>query len=712
MEDQFYSRLPYCLRSYVSSRKWSGFRDVQKRSFEILFNSDDHLLISSGTSSGKTEAALFPVISDVYFSRPQRISVLYISPLIALIDDQHDRVSRMLRDSGINLYSWHGGISSSVKKKVLENADGILQITPESLENVVNKHFSKVGDMFSQLKYIIIDEVHSFMNSDRGLHLLCELEAIERIASCNPRRIGLSATLSDYKAAKEWLAANTRRNVALVECHDRPDYDLSVTFDHIEPKDSPDRQKSLRSFYERLFDSTDAYNCLVFTNNRTSVETTVANLKTIGRERHSKKDILAHHSSISKEYRTLAEERMKDSSRKCTAVATSTLELGIDVGDLDRVVHINAPLNVSSFIQKFGRSGRRNGHPVMVCFCNDKGKSKLPEELKMDLVKVIAEAELYLKEHWVEPLTSSSLPYSLLFQQTVSYVRSRVTATREQLESDILALYPFRHITTQDYARILDYMIECKVLDYNGYHHTYCLDSVGEMISRESEFGSNFSSMREFEVFYNRQRIGTVQSIPSVGEIIQLAGGSWEVVSIDSKYSRILVKDSTKITETFWKSGGSDVQTRLMRSMYGCLMSDERYPYLDERAASVLDTTRKAFREQELDRILVQHDGALHLFPWLGTVQFDTLFRILEKADVADVSQPPYSMIVKEGTTLDKINNVLSSYQDLFQLESLVSDEELRHTSVLGKYSRYIPVELLKKQFVKDRLDIEIDLKF
>ncbi len=246
---------------------------------------------------------------------------------------------------------------------------------------------------------------------------------------------------------------------------------------------------------------------------------------------------------------------------------------------------------------------------------------------------------------------------------------------------------------------------------YNGYHRTYCLDSVGEVISRENEFGSNFSSVREFEVFYNRQRIGTIQSIPSIGEIIQLAGESWEVVSIDSKYSRILVKDSTKITETFWKSGGSDIQTRLMRSMYECLTSDENYSYLDERATSILDSTRRSFREYGLDGILVQYDGALHLFPWLGTVQFDTLFRILEKADVANVCQLPYSMIIKEGTTLERINNILLSYQEPSQLESLVSEEELRHTSVLGKYSRYIPLELLKKQFIKDRLDADFVLR-
>ena len=710
MTADFYSLLPYCLRSYVDGKKWKEFRDVQIRSFKVLFDSDDHLLISSGTSSGKTEAAMFPVITDIYRNRPKRISALYISPLIALIDDQHDRVSRMLKDSEINLYSWHGGISSSTKKKILESGDGILQITPESLESVVNKHYDRVADMFSELKYVIIDEIHTFMNSDRGLHLLCELESIEHISECHPRRIGLSATLSDYSIAEEWLKANTGRNVSLVECETRPDYELTVTFDTFAPKKSPERQTSLRRFYERLFESTDEYNCLVFTNNRTSVENTAANLKKIYNERGLKKDILAHHSSISKEYRTLAEERMKDPEHICTAIATSTLELGIDVGDLDRVVHINAPHNVSSFIQKFGRSGRRDGHPVMVCFCSNKYNTKLPEGIEADLIRMIAETQLYFKEHWIEPIRYSHLPYSLLFQQTVSYVRSRITATSDELERNVLGLFPFREISFSDYTMLLDYMIECKVLDYNSYHGTYCLDSIGDRISKESEFGSNFTTIKEFEVYNGRERIGTIQSLPSVGENIQLAGSSWEVMSIDSKYSRALVKPSTKITETFWKSGGADTHTKMMQSMYDCLNEEEEYSYLDDRAKQVLRRSRQVFKDEGLNRPIVEIDGASHLFPWLGTIQFDTLFRILQKMGIADVSEPPFSIIIKEGVTIDQIRRVVQTFIREYDVGCLVADSDVMYSQILGKYSRYIPVELLKKQFIEDRLDLNFSL--
>lgn len=455
MTDDYFSRLPFFLRQYVEGKKWKAFREVQLKSFEILYNTTDHLLISSGTSSGKTEAALFPIIVDLYHNKPKRISTLYISPLIALIDDQKDRVSYMLRDSGIHLYSWHGGISSSTKRKVIDSGEGILQITPESLENIIHRDSKVVKDLFSDLRYVVIDEIHSFMNSDRGLHLLCELETIERISGSRPRRIGLSATLSDYSDAIDWIQSNTRRNVSLVECTDVPDYELNIQYVGIVPKGDPNRQRNLQSFYWTIFKETNDYDCLIFANSRSNVERIATSLKMINEKVNSSKFILVHHSSVSRDYRKYAEELMKSHDRKCTAIATSTLELGIDIGDLERVIQIGTPHTVSSFVQRFGRSGRRNGHPVMICICNSlSSHSRLCGE-DIDLVKMIAESELFFKDKWVEPVNYSKKPYSLLFQQTVSYVKSKIIASYNDLVQDVLSLYPFRLITMNDYSLLL-----------------------------------------------------------------------------------------------------------------------------------------------------------------------------------------------------------------------------------------------------------------
>jgi ATP-dependent Lhr-like helicase len=246
MDDKaLFDSLPYFLRAYISRKGWSRFREVQVRAFETLRESDGHLLIASGTSSGKTEAAFLPVLSAIDRDRPKGISVLYVSPLKALVDDQFERLSMMTEGSSIELHSWHGDISASKKRKVLEDGTGILQITPESLDNIVNKHYGKLQHIFGDLRFVIIDEVHSFMNSDRGLQLLCQLNAILRIAGCSPRRIGLSATLSDFSSAVDWLRAGEDRSVEVIDLAERPDYDLTIRFTRLAPKDSDERQNTL-----------------------------------------------------------------------------------------------------------------------------------------------------------------------------------------------------------------------------------------------------------------------------------------------------------------------------------------------------------------------------------------------------------------------------------------------------------------------------------
>ena len=707
MDDRgFYDSLPYFLRSYVDGKHWTSFREVQRRSFEVLNESDDHLIISAGTSSGKTEAAFFPVISHIYKQNPKRISALYISPLIALIDDQHDRLSHMIRDSGIELHSWHGDVSSSVKNRILKSGEGILQITPESLENIVNKKYMFVEEMFSDLRFVIIDEVHTFMNSDRGLHLLCELDAIERMAGCHPRRIGLSATLSNFDKAKEWIRSNTGRAVSLISCPDAPEYDLTIRYVQLaDKKDTPERQESLARYFESLYNDTFDYNCLVFANNRTTVENTVTGLEMIDRRKGTKKEVWAHHSSVSKEYREMAEEHLKDPGFKCTAIATSTLELGVDIGNLDRVVQINAPYSVSSLVQKFGRSGRRDGHPVMICHCNNMRPSEL-KGIATDLIKCIAESLLFLEDHWIEPVEYSKIPYSLLFQQTLAYVSSRITATRKELSDDVLSMYPFRNITERDYQMLLDHMCSSDILDFSHDGRSYVIGSSGDKMVRQSDFCTNFKTVKAYEVYYNGKSVGSVQSMPAKDQLIQLAGRSWKVESVNRKLQEIKVVPASTPTETFWKSGVSDTHTEVMERMYGCLCSDEVYPFLNQEAKDVLQNSRISFRKNGLHNKLTVYNGALCLFPWLGTVQTDTLFRILDCMGLADSCHPPFFIIIKgEYGDMDVIRSKVEDFISTHDPMDLVTDDDVLHASSLGKYNKYIPNELLKKQFVMDRID-------
>ena len=200
-------RMPGFVLDHLHRSGWTAFRDVQERAFDVLFGTDHHLLIASGTSSGKTEAALIPVVSSLFSDPADGIGAMYVGPTKALIDDQFARMERMLRESRIPVNGWHGDVDANRKERLLAEPEGILQITPESLEGILDNHSEDVPRMFGSLRFVIVDEVHSFMASDRGLQLMCEIGRIRRACGCAPRMIGLSATLSDTAAAAERLTS-------------------------------------------------------------------------------------------------------------------------------------------------------------------------------------------------------------------------------------------------------------------------------------------------------------------------------------------------------------------------------------------------------------------------------------------------------------------------------------------------------------------------
>lgn len=243
----FLERMPPFLRERIHAEGWTSWRGVQEDSFRVLFDTDDHLLISAGTSSGKTEAAMIPVISSLALDPPRGVGAIYVGPTKALIDDQFSRMDRMLRDSRLEVTGWHGDVSQSSKDSLRRDPRGILQITPESLQGVVCDP-DLVRRMFPELRFVVIDEVHAFMASDRGLQLLCELATLERVAGCSPRRVGLSATLSDLKGAEEWLRAGTSRNVTSVSSRDEVPARVGIKYARI-PAEGEARKEATLAYY-------------------------------------------------------------------------------------------------------------------------------------------------------------------------------------------------------------------------------------------------------------------------------------------------------------------------------------------------------------------------------------------------------------------------------------------------------------------------------
>ncbi len=714
MTDHF-SSLPPFLKEYIHTSRWTEFRDVQLRAFEVMDGTDSHLLLSSGTSSGKTEAAMFPVIASLHRDPPKGVGALYISPLKALIDDQFGRLSLVLRDSYIELTSWHGESEAGMKERLRKDPSGILQITPESLQGLVYGDPEDVRRLFGDLRFVIIDEVHSFMDSDRGIQLLCCLERMERVTGTCARRIGLSATLSDTSAAEAWLSAATGRKTVSVVCPAEQKRDVRILYNFIPPENPDDgntaRRIAVGRTYTRMFHETDGRSSIIFVNSRITAERTARSLSKMAERMGSKLEVFVHHGSVSKESRKVAEERLRSGRSDVTTVATSTLELGVDIGSLDTILQIGPPHSCSSLLQRMGRSGRRGGAQSLVMMCNDDAQMWWSDVygVSVNLVRSIAMVELAVKEGWVEPPRTVKCPYGILLQQTMAYLRNSLGAKFTELCDEVLALYPFRFITKDDYKVLIKYMVERGLLDYLK-DATLVLGREGERIAFGKGFPIVFAGSKDIEIRFEGKPIGTVQKIPEVGGNILLSGRVWAISSVSPDGTVAEVVESDGSSDTSWKSGAPEYHSRVLRKMREVLFSDEQYDYVDDAGLRRLNESRRAAKEAGMGKVFSQVNNYNRICPWIGSRKFDTMHRMLHAMPDVKVLRylEPYTIDIACDYDYIDLMKSLESYSQNFDLTELVT---YRDDLIIGKYDEYVPETLLMKAFAADRLDSDYDIK-
>ena len=437
----FYRFSPF-IQEFIYNNGWQDLRAVQLAAARAIFETDKNLLLSSSTASGKTEAAFFPIITLLCENMPETVGVLYIAPLKSLINDQFLRLDELLDLSGIPVFHWHGDVAQSHKAKLLREPRGILQITPESLESLLMNRSNDIIRLLGDLRFIVIDEIHTLTGTDRGNQIICQLVRLARLIGRIPRRVGLSATIGDMRLAADWLGGGTgvetltphvdegRTKWRLGMEHffiQNDDFDQSHDFaipsapvptaeaadnggaaymgqdasganaagqnifsqgesganaagQNIFSQDEseanaagPNIAKSsgdtdvtpsqgkveIDPGYEYIYDCVRNKKAIVFSNSREETEYITATLRQIADNRGEPDTFLIHHGNLSASIREEAESRMKDDEQKYTVCATVTMELGIDIGRLERIVQNDAPNSVSSFLQRLGRSGRR-----------------------------------------------------------------------------------------------------------------------------------------------------------------------------------------------------------------------------------------------------------------------------------------------------------------------------------------------------------------
>lgn len=714
-----WDRLAPFIQDFIYQNKWDELRGIQVAACEVIFDSDDNLLLSSGTATGKTEAAFLPVLTELYNKPSKSVGVMYISPLKALINDQFKRLEQLLLDSNIPVCKWHGDASQAKKNALIKNPEGLLQITPESLESLITNKRGACLEMFRDLRFVIIDEVHHFMRDARGLQLLCVLERLQKLTGIVPRRIGLSATLGDLSLAENWLNTATLRACAAPitdEGKKRVRLHVERFVNYTDKRDldaiSVDGDIGHREHYEYLFNMTLDKKTIIFTNSREETEFVLANLREIALRNKAPDVYRVHHGNVSALLREHTEDEMKSEDEKIVTGATVTLELGIDIGSLDQAVQIGAPINVSSFAQRLGRCGRRGQVPQLLFTFVETIQINSDQTLgpiNWEFIRTIAIIELYTKTHWLEPIYPLNHAYNLLYHQTMSHLKSCGELTPSALASAVLTLGCFKHIPKEDYQILLSYMIADNQIERTE-RGGLIIGREGEKVVNSHKFLTVFIAPEYLLVKDENRTIGTVDKIYPVGVRFALAGLTWETVDVNEKSKVIFVKRVPGISVVDWDVDFDvDLHTVLVQKMRDILLSDDQYPYLSLRSAERLSEIRYITRNSGILVNLSTHiaDKKFAVLPWVGTRQLRTLHYALLHRGIK--SKLPwitsvYLEVLFDGTE-DELNaiifDILNSNLNLYDLP--LPDK----VQVRGKYNEFIPPKLLRKQFVEDYLDFE-----
>lgn len=720
------------VQEYIYRNGWESLRAIQVAAAEVIFRTDDNLLLTASTASGKTEAAFFPIITLFSEDPPSSVGCIYIGPLKALINDQFLRLNDLCEEADIPVWHWHGDVAQSHKERLMKRPSGILQITPESLEAMLLHKHAAIPKLFGDLRFVVIDEVHSLLRGDRGGQTLCLIERLSRLAGVNPRRIGLSATMGDPERTGEFLSLGTGRKTIIPRIEAKG-VKWRLSMEHFYVKDiqaAGDRTdiEALPVLEEKtdqapdnadpglgyIFEHTRGKKCLLFVNSREECETVTTTLRQYCERSREPDRFLIHHGNLSASYRETAEEIMKDESQYLTTVTTATLELGIDIGRLERAFQIDAPWTVSSFLQRMGRTGRRELPPEMWFVMREdepEARAMLPATIPWKLLQGIALVQLYLEERWVEPPRLDRLPFSLLYHQTMSTLASCGELSPGALADRVLRLHYFHRISQEDYRVLLRHLVETDHIQRTE-QGGLIVGLAGERVVNSFKFYGVFEENEEYTVRSEAQELGTIVMPPPVGEKLAIAGHVWVVLDVDRKRHLVYCEQVKGNIPAYFGLCPGDLHTRILRRMRQVLREERQYPYLMKNAVARLEQARfTAVRSGTGEHPMIHLGGNMWcLLPWVGTYTFLTMERFLkikcgERLGLRnlDSARPYYMQFTMKAEEKTFFRVITEEIQKPIDPLELVYPKEL---PLFNKYDEYLPEALVRKGFALGVLDL------
>ncbi|MBA8924251.1 ATP-dependent Lhr-like helicase [Kutzneria viridogrisea] len=596
------------------------------------------MVIAAATASGKTEAAFLPICSVLVSSDAPASGVraLYISPLKALINDQFRRLDELCEDLDIPVHRWHGDVAASAKARVVSRPDGVLLTTPESLEALFVLRGPEVARILGGLGWIVIDEMHSFMGTERGAQLRSLMHRVELALGRRVPRIGLSATLGDMDAAAEFLRPGAGAEVAVIVSGDDPGEAKLQLRGYLDGTDAEEEtDSSSHAIAEHLYTVLRGKDNLVFVNRRSDVERYSDTLRTLSEQRQVPVEFWPHHGNLAKDVREFVEQRLKEGA-PTTAVCTSTLEMGIDIGSVHSVAQLSSPPTVAALRQRLGRSGRRGEPSIMRVYVSEpvvEPSTPPTDQLRAELVQTIAMIDL-LGDRWYEPPNTGLLHLSTLVQQVLSIIAQDQGATPTRLWRDLCGTGPFQHVDKDLFGTLLRDLGGNDLIRQES-DGLLLLGGLGERIVDHYSFYAAFATAEEYRLVAGSRTLGTLPILRPVlpDSLLIFAGRRWRVLSVDARTKLIELTESRGGRAPLFAGLAAEISDEVRQRMVELYTSPVVPHYLDTAAQQLLAEGRETFRRLRLaDTPALSWGNDTVLFPWIGDRALDTLGVLLTQA--------------------------------------------------------------------------------
>jgi ATP-dependent Lhr-like helicase len=712
---QAFARYHPAVQQWIYRQGWDRLRDVQERAAELITAGRRDAIIASATADGKTEAALLPICSVLARRQEQGlgagVAALSVSPLKALINDQYDRITSLADPLGLRVHRWHGDAPASGKARVLRAPEGLLLITPESLEALFVRHGDRVGRIFGGLRYVLIDELHSFIGTERGAQLQALLHRVEESCGRRVPRVALSATLGDFAPAADFLRPGDGGQVAVVSSTE-PGGEIRLQVrGYLTPAapPAPGQEPGDRAaIADHLFRTLRGADNLVFANSRAAVEVYADMLAQRAGRAQVPSRFLAHHGSLAKSVRDHVEESLKDPAVPVTAICTSTLELGIDIGSVDSVAQIGAPPTVAGLRQRLGRSGRRAGRPAIlrVYLAEPELTAGIAtaDTLRPELFQTVAMIEL-LTASWYEPPDTAGLHFSALIQQILSMTAQHGGSSVSRLFTTLCETGPFRTVDRAVFTALLRDIGRHRLLEQQS-DGDLLPGPEGERLLRHYSFYASFATSLDYRLVADGYTLGSLPVDRPLlpGATLIFSGARWRVLSVDTVLRVVELTAAESGKPPVFPGTGGEIADQVRRKMFQLYRSRDVPRYLDAMAQTLLAEGRAAFHAYgHATRRIFAHDTETLLFPWRGDRIMNTLAAVFGMHGLR-VGQDGLALTIGNCTParlLDAVTD-LAAGPPPDPVAVAASVRAKQH----DKYDRYLGEQLLNLGYAARALDV------